>query len=137
MDTQRGVRTADSLPSDQVAPVGDLVLDPLLGDWYATDLAADGLVRLVLGAADGRLTIRAFGAGDPDPQDWGEVPAEAFGAAVTATTAMAFSAVYRFDFLTVVLAAYGKQGILVVDTFNTFTDSSPRSNYFSREFFHR
>jgi hypothetical protein len=137
MDTLRAVRTADDLPSDQATAVGDLVLDPLLGDWYATDLAADGLVRLVLAAAGGRLTIRAFGAGDPEPQDWGEVPAEAFGATVTASTAMAFSAVYRFDFLTVVLAAYGKQGILVVDTFNTFTDASGRSNYFSREFFHR
>jgi hypothetical protein len=137
MDTLRGARTADNLSSDQVAPAGELVLDPLLGTWYATDLEADGLVRLVLGTADGRLTIRAFGADDPQPQDWGEVPAEAFGATVTASTAMAFSAVYRFDFLTVVLAAYGKQGILVVDTFNTFTDSSGRSNYFSREFFHR
>ena len=137
MDTVRGVRTADSLPSNQAAPVGDLAVDSLLGTWHATDLDADGLVRLVLGTANGQLTIRAFGAGEPDPQDWGEVPAEAFGASVTASTAMAFSAVYRFDFVTVVLAAYGKQGILVVDTFNTFTDSSGRSNYFSREFFHR
>ena len=36
-----------------------------------------------------------------------------------------------------ILAAYAKQGILVLDTFNTFTDASGRSNYFSREFFHR
>ena len=50
---------------------------------------------------------------------------------------MAFSAEYRFPFLTVVLAAYGKQGILVLDTFNSFTDHSGRADYFTREFFHR
>jgi hypothetical protein len=44
---------------------------------------------------------------------------------------------YDFGFLVTILAAYAKQGILVLDTFNTFTDSSGRSNYFSREFFHR
>jgi hypothetical protein len=137
MDTLRSVRVADRLTDPETAPGGDLDLESLLGIWYATDLHADGVVRMVLGTRDGSLTVQAFGAGEPEPHDWGEIPAEAFGSGVTARTAMAFSAVYRFEFLQVVLAAYGKQGILVLDTFNTFLDGSGRANYFSREFFHR
>ena len=50
---------------------------------------------------------------------------------------MAFSAVYDFGFMETLLAAYMKGGILVLDTFNAFKDSSGRASYFTREFFHR
>lgn len=137
MRTLPYVRLADQLPDGTAAPAGPLDVTPMLGTWYATDLAADGIVRLVLSERDGNLVVRAFGAGTPEPHDWGEVTGTAYGATVSSTEAMAFSAVYRFDFLTTVLAAYAKQGIVVLDTFNTFDDSSGRANYFSREFFHR
>lgn len=118
-------------------PSTGLDLGGMVGVWYATDLAADGVVRLVLAERAGHLSVQVFGAGDPEPYEWGEVTAEAFGAGVTATEAMAFSATYSFDFVTVLLAAYAKQGILVLDTFSTFSDASGRANYFTREFFHR
>jgi hypothetical protein len=114
-----------------------LELSALVGAWHATDKRAGGVVRLALREQDGGLLVRAFGADTAEPYDWGEVEAVAYGNGVSATEAMAFSAGYRFDFLSVLLAAYAKQGILVLDTFNTFTDGSGRVNYFSREFFHR
>jgi hypothetical protein len=146
------LRAEDRLPDHTKAPGG--VLDPalLLGRWFATDHDAGGVVRLELSQQDGALFVRAFGANDgsdssdgsngdidddPEPYDWGDVEATSYGQAVTSTGAMAFSAVYNFGFMVTVLAAYAKQGILVLDTFNSFTDSSGRSNYFSREFFHR
>lgn len=131
------VRAEDQLP-DQAVPRGG-PLDPalLVGTWYATDHDATGVVRLELREQDGALLVRAFGADPAESRDWGEVVATAYGASVTAGDAMAFSAMYDFGFLVTILAAYAKQGILVLDTFNTFTDSSGRSNYFSREFFHR
>ena len=131
------VRTEDQLP-ERAAPPGG-ALDPalLVGTWFATDKEATGVVRLELRQRDGRLLVRAFGADPEQPFDWGEVEATAYGSAVTSVDAMAFSAMYDFGFLVTILAAYAKQGILVLDTFNTFTDSSGRSNYFSREFFHR
>jgi hypothetical protein len=137
MDTLRCLRVADQLPEGATGRGVPLDASAILGTWYATDLDAGGVVRLVLSASDGELLVRVFGAGEPEPQDWGENPATPYGASVTASTTMAFSAVYYFDFLTVLLAAYAKQGILVLDTFNTFTDASGRANYFSREFFHR
>lgn len=120
-----------------MAPGGALVPALLVGHWFATDKEATGVVRLELSQREGALYVRAFGADAPVPRDWGEVEATSYGSAVTATEAMAFTATYDFGFLVTILAAYAKQGILVLDTFNTFTDSSGRSNYFSREFFHR
>lgn len=65
------------------------------------------------------------------------MPATAYGASITATGAMAFSAIYDFGFLTSTLAGYSKQGILVLDTLNSFYDSSGRPDYFTRGYFHR
>jgi hypothetical protein len=110
---------------------------PLLGTWHATDKEASGVPRLELSQSEDEVLVRTFGDADGQPYDWGEVRATVYGDSPTATTAMAFSAVYDFGFLTVLLAAYGKQGILVLDTFATFKDDSGRGDYFSREFFHR
>jgi hypothetical protein len=131
------VRAEDQLPEQAVPPGGRLDPALLAGTWFATDKEATGVVRLELTQRDDRLFVRAFGADHLQPNDWGEVEATAYGAKVTSVDAMAFSAMYDFGFLVTILAAYAKQGILVLDTFNTFTDSSGRSNYFSREFFHR
>jgi hypothetical protein len=131
------VRAEDRLPEAAALPGGPLDPALLFGTWYATDKQAAGVVRLELREQGDKLLVRAFGADAEAPNDWGEIEATAYGTAVTATDAMAFSAMYDFGFLVTILAAYAKQGILVLDTFNTFTDSSGRSNYFSREFFHR
>jgi hypothetical protein len=122
---------------DGQRPARDLELAPLLGVWHATDRANPGVVRLELGQREKTLVGRAFGAETPEPIDWGETPATGYGASVTASEAMAFTAGYEFGFLTVTLAAYAKQGILVLDTFTVFTDGSGRADYFTREFFHR
>lgn len=137
MKTLEYVRVEDQLPDRVAAPGGTLDPELLTGSWFATDHKATGVVRLELRQHEDTLRVRAFGAGTVEPYDWGEITATSYGASVAATDAMAFSAVYDFGFLVTILAAYAKQGILVLDTFNTFTDSSGRSNYFSREFFHR
>jgi hypothetical protein len=137
METLRCLRVADQLPEGATGRGIPLDVSALLGTWHATDPDAGGVVRLAMSTSDGEFLVHAFGAGEPEPQDWGESTATPYGAGVTASTAMAFSAVYSFDFVTVLLAAYAKQGILVLDAFSTFTDASGRANYFSREFFHR
>ncbi|MFI9387200.1 hypothetical protein [Kutzneria sp. NPDC052558] len=118
-------------------PARALELAPLLGVWHATDRRNPGVVRLELGRRGNTLVVRAFGADSPEPIDWGETTAVGYGASVAAGEAMAFTAGYDFGFLTVTLAAYAKQGILVLDTFTVFTDDSGRADYFTREFFHR
>ena len=109
---------------------------PLTGTWLNTDKRTGGITKLVLTQNDGALMVRAFGACDPAPCDWGEVRGAAFSSGVASPEGMAFTAFYQFGFLETFLAVYLKGGILVLDSFNTFNDHSGRSNYFSREFFH-
>jgi hypothetical protein len=135
METLKCMRIEDRLAGEAV-PQG-VNPSPMFGTWYNTDKQTAGVVRMVLAERGGRFVVHAFGAGSPEPFDWGEAAATAYAANVGSGAGMAFSAVYDFGFLETILAAYTKSGILVLDTFNTFKDGSGRSNYFSREFFHR
>lgn len=131
------VRAEDQLPDHAVAPDGPLELAPLLGPWHATDVDTTGIMRLELREQVGKLLVRAFGADEIESRDWGEVEGTRYGERVTATDAVAFAATFDFGFLITILTGYLNRGVLVVDTFNTFTDHSGRASYFSREFFHR
>lgn len=119
------------------SPAGTVDPAPMFGTWHNTDKNTAGIVRMILGESGGRFTVHAWAAGEPDLYDWGEIDATAHAANVTSSEGMAFSATYDFGFVETILAAYTKSGILVLDTFNTFKDGSGRSNYFTREFFHR
>ena len=119
------------------ALVGRLDFSAILGTWFATDDEAAGVVELRLRRYGEHLAVHAFSAGSAQPPDWGEAAATAYGADAAATEAVAFSARYEFGFMSTVLTAYNNGGVLVLDTFNSFTDSSGRGDYFTREFFHR
>ncbi len=139
MDVATLMRAEERLPEGVKAPGGISNLSALLGTWYNTDKNTGGLVRMTLAGTPGDFTVHAFGAG-PEPSsenDWGTIPAVAYASGVGSPDGMAFSATYDFGFVESFLAAYTKSGILVLDTFNVFKDGSGRSNYFSREFFHR
>ncbi len=131
------MRAEEALPDGAAAPGRISDLSSLLGTWFNTDRQTGGIVRMVLAGTPGDFTVQAFGAGSPEPLDWAAAAAQAYAAGVASPAGMAFSATYDFGFLETFLAAYTKSGILVLDTFNVFKDGSGRSNYFSREFFHR
>jgi hypothetical protein len=140
MDVATLMRAEERLPEGTAAPGGLSDLSALLGTWYNTDKNTAGLTRMVLAGTPESFTVHAFGAGWPKSSpdnDWGPVPAVAYASGVGSADGMAFSATYDFGFVESFLAAYTKSGILVLDTFNVFKDGSGRSNYFSREFFHR
>jgi hypothetical protein len=135
METLQCMRIEDR-PSGGTPP-GEVDPSPMFGTWHNTDKQTAGVVRMVLAESGGRFTVRAWGAGEAELFDWGEIAATAHAAGVDSREGMAFSAVYDFGFVETILAAYTKSGILVLDTFNTFKDGSGRANYFTREFFHR
>ena len=128
-------RTEDQLAAESAAG-GAVDPSPLTGTWLNTDKQTGGIQKLILRHDDGVLFVRAFGACDPEPCDWGEVRGEAFSSGVSSSEGMAFTASFDFGFLETSLAVYLKGGILVLDSFNSFHDESGRANYFSREFFH-
>jgi hypothetical protein len=101
------------------------------------DAATRGLVRVVVALRGGRLTVRAFGASSPAPQDWGEAAGDAFAGGVDGAAAVAFTARYRFGFVDALLAAYLNRRLLVVDCYSVFGDGSGRSSYFSRDHFYQ
>ena len=136
MEVATLMRAEERLPEGVAPPGGIRDLAALLGTWFNTDKNTGGLVRMTLAGTPGDFTVHAFGAGSPE-HDWGSIAAVAYASGVASPDGMAFSATYDFGFVETFLAAYTKSGILVLDTFNVFKDGSGRSNYFSREFFHR
>jgi hypothetical protein len=129
------IRAEDQLPDSSAAQLAPLDLAPLIGTWFATENDATWVTRLQARQEDGSLFVGAFGTAEP--VDWGEVEAQPYGANVTSTSVVAFTAMFDFGFLVTVVAGRVSKGTLTLDTFNTFTDSSGRSNHFSRDVFHR
>jgi hypothetical protein len=129
---------------DHVEPLGvtdagrTLHLDRLPGVWLNTNSDSRGIVKVIVQTREDRLFVRTFGADGAAPRDWGEVEADyLYASSISADMAAGFSARYRLGFSEIHLQANWNQGLLVLASFTTFIDSSKRSNYFSREFFHQ
>lgn len=113
-------------------PAPALSLEILAGDWRNTN-AQVGIARLVCRpAANGKILVQAFGT-----DDWGTVEASVYSFTFESKQAGAFSAVFDLGYEEVRLQANVKAGVLVVASFNRIKDSSGRTSYFDREFFHR
>jgi hypothetical protein len=126
-------RTKDKPQPGRIGLVLPVNLRPLLGGWVNYDKGSTGIQRLEIDDWEGTPVVRAFGAGHPDPIDWGEVAGAAFADGVDGHHAVAFTATYHLDFATVLLAAYLNKRLLVVDAYSTFTDGSGRASYFQRD----
>ncbi len=136
MEAVKFAKTEDRVES----PKGNgssLQLDALSGVWLNTNRTSRGIVRVVVTLHGPRIAVRVFGAGDPEPCDWGEIEADfIYAGNISSHTAAGFTVSYHFDFSDVHLQANWNQGLLVLASFTSFKDGSDRSNYFSREFFH-
>jgi hypothetical protein len=119
-------------------PAGPLDLGQILGSWRNTDRGSSGGThRLVVSERDGELSVRGFGVGDPEPYEWGETSAVPLAQSSDGDSAWAFKCSFELGFMTTDIAAYGKEGILIAASFNHFADDSGRTDYWTREFFHR
>jgi len=110
---------------------------PLAGTWVNYDKATRGVVRVVITEADGALVVRAYGACEQEPCDWGEARGEAFASGVEEQEAVGFKSFYDFGFMETFLAAYLNKRLLVLDSYNVFKDGSGRSRYFFRDHFYQ
>ena len=112
-------------------------LEPVLGAWFNCNPRTGEIVRLDLANRGGGLTLRAFGADDASPIDWGETAAEPHVAMMGSSEVTGFTAHYNFGFMETQIAANIKYGVLVIQSYNRFLDGRGRPRYFSREFFHQ
>jgi hypothetical protein len=108
-----------------------VVAAPILGTWVNCDHHTRGLFRLMITAAGSEVMVHGFGACSPTPCDWGAVPGLVYADNVTATPAVAFSAVYTFAFKVTTVVGRLLNGALIVETYDHFTDKSGRSDYYS------
>ena len=92
-------------------------------------------MKIVIGATGSGVSVHAYGNCTPKPCDWGAVPGIVDATDVSSKTAVAFKADYKFGFKETVLTGALDRGALIVETFNRFTDTSGRSNYYSKEYF--
>jgi hypothetical protein len=124
-------------PDSAMQAQDDTTIGQFIGDWITTNQNSRGISRVVITSQGERLRVHAFGAGEPEPHDWGAVSAKILADGPASSRIRAFHAVYDFGFLESYLQAKTEKGVLVVATFNRFKDQSGRSSYFSREFFAR
>jgi hypothetical protein len=139
MDSVKCVKAEDRVEMSDIARNGHaLRLEGLPGVWLNTDSGTRGIAKVVTAVNGSELTVRAFAAGNPDLIDWGEVEADyIYANSLSSREAAGFTAWYRLDFADIHLQANWNQGLLVLASFTSFKDGSNRSNYFSRDFFHR
>ncbi len=104
---------------------------PLIGTWVNTNHATPGIVKVVVAASGTAISVHAYGACTPTPCDWGSVTGLAYAANVSSTAAVAFTAAYKFSFKQTIMTAHLSGKLLVLETFDHFTDGSGRSDYYS------
>ncbi len=112
-------------------------LSPLVGTWVVFESGTTGITRVVIAADGGGAIARVYGSGDDGETEWGSSPAPVFADDVAGDDAWAFRAAYDHGWQRVQLFGYLNRGVLAVDAGTTFTDGSPRSDYFTRELFYR
>lgn len=136
MSEQPRLRIDEALGGE--APSGEIDVSDLLGTWVNTDQHVTGRVlRMEIGESDGGLRVRAFGPGETEPHDWGEVEAKALARAPDGNAAWGYWCRFDLDTIQTELAAYYNSGVIVVGSFNSFGPASGRTDYWKREFFYR
>ena len=105
----------------------------LLGTWTNIDKATRDLVKVVIAASGSAISVDVFGACSPTPCNWGSAPGIVYAANVSSSTAVAFSAQYKFSFAQTMVVGYLHGHQLVVETFTQFTDGSGRSNLYTTD----
>lgn len=135
---------------------------PLIYRWRNADPATRGISAIDCTLHDGQLFIQITGVGPDGPIDWGTVPATLYsdisvtGSARSSVPPVedgrptthyadntlmdvgpAFLAHYDHGFMRVHVQGRIYVAMLVLETYNEFTDDSGRSNNYSRSAFYR
>jgi hypothetical protein len=109
----------------------------LQGTWFNTDPVSGEIAKVSISRHNGNVSMRAFGADTSGLIDWGEVPITPYVDRIGSSLVTGFLAEYDFGFMKTRLATNVKYGVLVIQSYNAFSDDSGRSPYFTREFFSR
>jgi hypothetical protein len=111
-----------------------LIPGPLDGRWMNISTGTTGLAEIDIHG----LEIHLFGDCNPRPCDWGVAEARGYASSVRSSeiSALFFHRVTNFNEVEIAISLE-RDGLLRVETFTHFTDSSRRADYHMVDFFER
>lgn len=116
-------------------PVGPIDLSGLPGIWINSNHDSNGIARLVISEADGKVSSQVYAIGPDGVIDWGAADLTVFTSRPNSRVASGFTCLYDFGFVETRLQGMIMKGLLVLAQLHTFKDESRRANYFVREYF--
>jgi hypothetical protein len=121
---------------DRAGPAGGEVdAAGLAGTWVNSNPETNGIARMLVSDAGGRLTLRVYAVGPEGLIDWGEAELKTYAGSPSSTSAAGFACVYDFGFAETQLQAMILKGLIVLAQFHRFKDESGRADFFVREYF--
>src|SRR5436309_1649020 len=99
----------------------------LCGNWVNTNADTNGIARLIISEAEGRVSLQALASGPDGLIDWGTTPLRLLSSKPTARLAAGFSCTYDFGFVAVLLEAMIMKGLIVLAQIHSFKDDSGRA----------
>lgn len=127
----------ESEPAPGEVLAAKLDLSSLIGRWKNTNSATRGISHLVISEDGKNLRVRTFGACASGPRDWGEGLATTYAYSVAGDIVAGFELTYDFGAQEALVTAIHNRGVLVIHAYHRFKDGSGRSNFISKEFFHK
>ena len=116
-------------------PAGPMDLSGLLGIWINSNPDSNGIARLVISEADGKVSSQVYAIGPDGLIDWGAADLAVFTSTPNSRVAAGFTCVYDFGFVETRLQGMIMKGLLVLAQLHRFKDESRRADYFVREYF--
>ena len=114
---------------------GPLDVSGLPGIWINSNLQTNGIARMVMSEANGKLSLQVFAIGGDGLIDWGVAEVKAYGSTPSSNVGAGFSCRFDFGFAESFLQGMIMKGLLVLAELRTFKDGSKRADYFVREYF--
>ena len=114
---------------------GEVNLSAFTGLWVNSNPETNGIARMLMSEAGGRLSVRVYAIGPDGLLDWGEAAAEVFSSSPSSRAGAGFTSLYDFGFAETRLQGMILKGLLVLAQFHSFKDDSGRADYFVREYF--
>jgi hypothetical protein len=123
---------------DRVEPdtqMGPLDLSGLPGTWLNSNPDTNGIARMVISEAEGKVSLQVYAIGPDGLIDWGTTDVAVFTSNPNSRVGSGFSCLYDFGFAETRLQAMIMKGLIVLAQFHSFKDDSGRADYFVREYF--
>src|SRR6185295_6924105 len=124
----------DRTEPDAIA-AGPLDVSGLPGVWINSNLQTNGIARMVMSEANGKLSLQVFAIGRDGLIDWGVAEVNVYGSTPSSNVGAGFSCRFDFGFAESFLQGMIMKGLLVLAELRTFKDDSKRADYFVREYF--